>query len=252
MDVYKSALPPVMETNLADLGNVNVATAARQESESGKSEKVLTRGRLSPAAKVPEMSKKLTPVSDLGQIPPDASQSRVPVDSKLEVAAGTWQTNNPSRQNPAMGLSHPGQNPIAGSVYERGNPPNSATYNAQIPSSRFYKGDLEQVPSSHHQVILLGPHSLPETLDSLEKVLSNGPNSIKGREVGLDKIAKPSQSSAIPSKEEVLSFIGISKQPTSIKKTLSSLDKVSSKKEEKKKMTTTTTMKRCGGCLRTA
>ena len=233
MDVYKSGLRPVMETNLADLGNLNLATAARQESESGKSEKVLTRGRLSPAAKVPDMSKKLTPVSDLGQIPPDASQSRVPVESKLEVATSTWQTNNPSRQNPAMGAFHPGQNPIAGSVYERGN--------TQIPSSRFYKGDLEQVPSSHHQVILLGPHSLPETLDSLEKVLSNGPNSIKGREVGLDKlgaIAKPSQSksSAIPSKEEILSIIGISKQPTSIKKTLSSLDKVSSKKEEKKKM----------------
>merc|ERR550532_2984509 len=116
MDVYKSVLRPVMETNLADLGNVNVATAARQESESGKSEKVLTRGRLSPAAKVPEMSKKLTPVSDLGQIPPDASQSRVPAESKLEVAAATWQTNNPSRQNPVMGAFHPGQNPIAESV----------------------------------------------------------------------------------------------------------------------------------------
>ena len=46
----------------------------------------------------------------------------------------------------------------------------------------------------------------------------------------------PSQISAIPSKEEILSIIGISKQSTSIMKTLSSLDKVSSKKEEKEKM----------------
>ena len=225
IDVYKSALRPVMETNLADLGKVNLARV-REESEGGKSERLQTKDRLS--ASVPEMSQKLTPVSDLGQISPGASQSRVPAESKLEAAA--WQTNNPSRQNPLMGVFDPAQNPIAG----RGNPPKSVTYNAQIPSSGFYKGDLEQVPSSHHQVILLGPHSLPETLDSLEKVLSDGPNSIKGREVGLDKV--PSQSSAIPSKEEILSIIGISKQPTSIKKTLSGLDKVSSKKEEKKKM----------------
>ena len=228
-DVYKSALRPVMETNLADLGSVNLA-GVRQVSESGgrKSDRVLIEGRLSP---VPETSQKLT---DLGRIPPDASQSTVPAQSQL---AATWQTNNPSRQNPARAVFEQ-QNPT-GSTYERQNPPNSVTYNAQTPSSSIYKGDLEQVPSSHHQVILLGPHSLPETLDSLEKVLSNGPNSIEGREVGLDKvgaIAKPSQSSAIPSKEEILSIIGISKQPTSIKKTLSSLDKVSSKKEEKKKM----------------
>ena len=224
MDVYKSALRPVMETNLADLGSVNFSAVS--ESGGGKS--------VSP---LPKMSQNLSPVTDLGQILPDASQSTVPAQSQLEGA--TWQTNNPSRQNPARGGFHGGQNPIAGSIHERQNPPNSATYNAQTPSSGFYKGDLEQVPSSHHQVILLGPHSLPETLDSLEKVLSNGPNSIDGREVGLDKvdaIAKPSQSSAIPSKEEILSIIGISKQQTSIKKTLSSLDKVASKKEEKKKM----------------
>ena len=222
MDVYKSALRPVMETNVAGLGSVNLASV-RQVSESGgrKSDRVQIEGTLSP---VPETTQKLSPVTDLGQILPDASQSTVPAQSQL---AATWQTNNPSRQNPT------------GGAFERRNPPNSVTYNAQTLSSSFYKGDLEQVPSSHHQVILLGPHSLPETLDSLEKVLSNGPNSIEGREVGLDKvgaIAKPSQSSAIPSKEEILSIIGLSKQPTSIKKTLSSLDKVSSKKEEKKKM----------------
>ena len=90
-------------------------------------------------------------------------------------------------------------------------------------------------------MILVGPNSLPDTLTSLEKVLTDGPNSIQGQEVGLDKVgalAEPAQSqiSAIPSKEEILSIIGISKQSTSIKKTLSSLDKVSSKKEEKEKM----------------
>ena len=97
------------------------------------------------------------------------------------------------------------------------------------------------MPSSHHQVILVGPNSLPDTLTSLEKVLTDGPNSIQGQKVGLDKVGAlaepaPSQISAIPSKEEILSIIGISKQSTSIKKTLSSLDKVSSKKEEKEKM----------------
>ena len=97
------------------------------------------------------------------------------------------------------------------------------------------------MPSSHHQVILVGPNSLPDTLTSLEKVLTEGPNSIKGQEVRLDKVGAlaepaPSQISAIPSKEEILSIIGISKQSTSIKKTLSSLNKVSSKKEEKEKM----------------
>ena len=233
MDVYKSALRPVMETNLEDLGSVNLAARQESESEGRKSARVSAEEKLLP---MPETSQKRSPAADLGHVLPGASQSTVPA----QLAAATWRTKNPSRQNPARGIFD--QKDPTGSIHERQNHPSSETYNAQSPSSSSYKGDLEQVPSSRHQVILLGPHSLPETLDSLEKVLSNGPNSIEGREVGLDKVGaiakpvEPSQSSAIPSKEEILSIIGISKQPTSIKKTLSSLDKVSSKKEEKKRL----------------
>ena len=80
MDVYKSALRPVMETNVAGLGSVNLASV-RQVSESGgrKSDRVQIEGTLSP---VPETTQKLSPVTDLGQILPNASQSTVPAQSQ--------------------------------------------------------------------------------------------------------------------------------------------------------------------------
>ena len=127
-------------------------------------------------------------------------------------------SDHQAQQRPA----HPPHPPAPTSEYR------SALFQTPLPSPRSGSmEDMQQVPSSRHQVIILGPHSLPETLDSLERVLSGQSKSIHPNAKVPNQEVISSHPDAIPSREEVLSILEISKEPIFIENIISQLDETS-------------------------
>jgi len=122
----------------------------------------------------------------------------------------------PQMPNPRISPSPPLHLPLSHSPQQR-------YHDFSLPGETG--GDQVPEPTSSNQVLLVGPSNLPDTLHSLERLLGGAGD----QEV--TPVPKPSKS-AIPSKEEIMNMFDSVKQPKSINKVLSRLDKDSNREKK--------------------